>query len=84
VWQKENSAMTQNTPRQAEMCSGELLEEVDLFSQIKFISKECSSIKENQTDMDCISDTLSGNHLEEFSPLFDRESKANDRDDFDL
>ena len=47
---------------------------MDQLSQIRFISKECSSIKENQNDP---SEALSGNHLEDFSPLFDKLERGN-------
>jgi hypothetical protein len=54
------------------------------LSEIKFISKECSSIKENHND-DCISFSNSGNNLDEFSPLFDRsEKESNSKGDFTL
>lgn len=49
-------------------------DEMDQLSQIKFISKECSSIKENQYDVDFNSE----NHLEDFSPLFDRQTLKDD------
>ena len=51
-------------------------DEVDHLSQIKFISKECSSIKENYND-DCISFSNSNNHLDDFSPLFDASEQDN-------
>lgn len=46
-------------------------DEMDQLSQIKFLSKECSSIKENQVDN-------SENQLLDFSPLFDRQTLKDD------
>lgn len=80
---KENNPMSENTPKRIEavgLDSGS--DEVDHLSQIKFISKECSSIKENYND-DCISFSNSNNHLDDFSPLFDASEQDNSqKEDF--
>lgn len=47
------------------------MEDVDQLSQIKFISKEFSSIRDKCND-DCVSFSNSGNNLDDFSPLFDK------------
>ena len=74
--------MNQNTPKLSEKIDSEANNSgLDQLSQIKFISKECSSIKDNQNDG---SENMSGNHLEDFSPLFDKMSKRNSKDDFVL
>lgn len=69
--------MSENTPKRIEAVGHDpSSEEVDHLSQIKFISKECSSIKENYND-DCISFSNSNNHLDDFSPLFDASEQDN-------
>lgn len=52
------------------------MEDVDQLSQIKFISKEFSSIRDKCND-DCVSFSNSGNNLDDFSPLFDKIERDN-------
>jgi len=55
-------------------------EVLDQLSQIKFISKECSTIKENAQDVNSSSTTH--HQIEDFSPLFERLDSKHSKDDF--